>query len=65
MLLILTLLTVALPPAHLHMARPVEQSTFDDDVEDSRPQVKALKEQLLAHTKKRGEEDGQAIQIIT
>jgi hypothetical protein len=37
----------------------------DADVLDSRPLVKALKEQLLAHTKKRGKEDAQAIQIIT
>jgi hypothetical protein len=37
----------------------------DEDVLDSRPHVKALKEQLFAHTKKRGEEDGEAIQIIT
>ena len=63
-LLVFTLLTAALPPAPSHPTHPLWQPSLDDDVEDSRPQVKALKEQLLAHTKKRGDEDAQAIQII-
>jgi HEAT repeat protein len=35
-----------------------------DDIQDDRPEVKALAEQLLKHTKKRGEEDAQAAQLI-
>ena len=62
--LALTLLLAAPPSTSWEAPQPSHQLTLGDDVEDSRPQVKALCEQLLAHTKKRGDEDAQAIQII-
>ena len=62
--LALALLLTALPSATWELPRAHQQLTSDDAVEDSRPEVKALCEQLLAHTKKRGDEDAQAIQII-
>ena len=61
---LLATILIAVPPAA--GAQPVLAPTplQDEEVPDKRPEVKALKEQLLIHTKKRGDEDAQAIQVI-
>ena len=62
--LLLTVIPLALPITGGAQPAPLRVVFQDEEVPDKRPQVKALKEQLLAHTKKRGDEDAQAVQII-
>ena len=62
--LALTILLTVSPSASWEPPAAPQLLSFDDDVEDNRPEVKALCEQLLAHTKKRGDEDAKAIQVI-
>jgi len=64
--LLLAMLPSALPPAADGQALSPRPATLQDqdEVPDKRPEVKALLDKLLSHTKKRGDEDAQAIQII-
>ena len=64
--LLLLIAPTALPSAPTRIPSRVQPIVLDDDVEvpDKRPEVKALLDKLLSHTKKRGDEDAQAIQII-
>ncbi len=64
--LLLLIAPTALPSAPTGIPSRVQPIVLDDDVEvpDNRPEVKALLDKLLSHTKKRGDEDAQAIQII-
>jgi len=63
--LLLAIVPTALPPAvEVHTSSPPSATSQDDEVPDKRPEVGALLKKLLTHTKKRGDEDAQAIQII-
>ena len=62
--LLLSMIPLALPPAEATQPAPLRVVLQDEEVPDKRPEVKALTKQLLAHTKKRGDEDAQAVQII-
>ena len=61
---LLTLLPLAFPAEVATLSPPRVAAAQDDEVVDKRPEVKALTEQLLAHTKKRGAEDAQAGRIV-
>jgi hypothetical protein len=64
--LLLLIAPTALPSAPARLPSRVQPIVLDDgeEVPDKRPRVEALLEQLLAHTKRRGDEDEKAIQII-
>jgi len=62
--LLLSMIPLAVTPAGGAQPAPLRVVLQDEEVPDKRPEVKALTKQLLAHTKKRGDEDAQAVQII-
>jgi hypothetical protein len=64
--LLLAIAPTALPPIpELFSPTPCTTRADDQDkVPDKRPEVAALLDKLLAHTKKRGDEDAQAVQLI-
>ncbi len=57
----------ACPPALDPLPAPVLQDEEDEEggeIKDKRPEIKALIDEMKAHTKKRGEEDEQAIGVL-
>jgi len=62
--LLLLIVPPAFPSAPTTLPARIQPLVLDDEVPDKRPEVKALLDKLLSHTKKLGDEDGAAIGII-
>ncbi|MCH2107086.1 MAG: HEAT repeat domain-containing protein [Planctomycetes bacterium] len=62
--LLLSMIPHALPVVEGAQPSPALHTLQDEEIPDKRPEVKELTKKLLAHTKKRGDEDAQAVQII-